>query len=260
MSEQQNGLSEAVQKGLQTASTVRGAVKTGKAIAGAAKGASVGGAAGAAIGFAWENRKALTAIIIGCVALLLLPVVIISMLPSLVFGGLDNADALNNPSAVTQNIEELNESVNRVLSESLGCVLEEIETDRQFYEEEVTTVVNPYAEGFSGQITEIIAEYCAFKKEDPQSCSKENLESLLQEGSDALFFYEKTEQESTEESAITVVDAETGETQTQILTETVKTYTYTVGYRGSPFELTEEQKALARDYAENLKNFIEYGV
>ena len=260
MSEQQNGLSETVQKGLNAANAVRGAIKTGKAIAGAAKGASVGGAAGAAIGFAWENRKVLTAIIIGCVALLLLPVMIICMLPSLIFGGLDNADALNNSSVIQQNIIEIHQSVTDILSENLNQVLEEIDTDRKPYGTGGSVVINPFSEGFDIQINEIIANFCAMQNSDPQKCTKEEFINFLQGYADTLFTYEKEEKENTIMSEMVIVDTETGETTKEILTKTEITYVYTVIYCDIPFELTEEQKAVARDYAENLKNFIEYGV
>ena len=52
----QNPAVEPLQKGAQAANMVRGAVKTGKAVAPAAKGAAAGGPYGAIIAFAWQNR------------------------------------------------------------------------------------------------------------------------------------------------------------------------------------------------------------
>lgn len=65
---------EALETGAQAAQFVRGAVKTGKALAGAAKGAAAGGPYGAVLGFAWENRKLVGNIIIAAIALLMLPI------------------------------------------------------------------------------------------------------------------------------------------------------------------------------------------
>lgn len=260
MREEQNGLSEAVQKGMAASRAIRGAVKTGKAIAGAAKGASVGGAAGAVVGFAWGNRKVLAAIIIGAVALLLLPVVILCMLPSVIFGGLSNTDALNNPSAITQNIEDLKICVENVLSESLDQVLEEIEADRESCGEEGTSVENPYSDNLPDQTIKILAEYCAYNDADPQSCSKDELEGILRGYADSFFTYEKKEEENTIKSEIVIVDSGTGETTKEILTETETVAVYTVLFHDDLFDLTEEQQALANDYEENLKNFIEHGV
>ena len=48
--EQKNGLSEAVETGAPAAQAIHGAIKTGKAVSAAAKGAAVGGPYGAAVG------------------------------------------------------------------------------------------------------------------------------------------------------------------------------------------------------------------
>lgn len=52
-----------LEQGVNAANTVKGAVKTGKAIAGASKGAAVGGPYGAIVGVIWENRKLLIPIV-----------------------------------------------------------------------------------------------------------------------------------------------------------------------------------------------------
>lgn len=74
-------------------STVAGAAKTGKAIASIAKGAATGGAHGAAVEAAKSSRKWTIPI----VAVILLPVLIIAMLPSVIFGSLfgDGTDTPN---------------------------------------------------------------------------------------------------------------------------------------------------------------------
>lgn len=80
--------SGAVQKSAQAAHAVHSAVKTGKAIAGAAKGAAIGGPYGAAAAALWENRRTVVKIVIAVVFVLFLPVLIVLMLPSMIFGGL----------------------------------------------------------------------------------------------------------------------------------------------------------------------------
>ena len=84
MAENNNPASEPLQKGAQAANAVRGAVKTGKAIAAAAKGASAGGLYGAIAAFAWENRGLILKIIIAATAVFLIPVIIICMSITLV--------------------------------------------------------------------------------------------------------------------------------------------------------------------------------
>ena len=62
---------------------VSGAVKTGKAVANIAKGAATGGVHGAAAAAAGSAAKKW---IIPLVAVILLPVVLLAMLPSIIFG------------------------------------------------------------------------------------------------------------------------------------------------------------------------------
>lgn len=77
MAENSRPAAEPLQKGAQAAQMVRGAVKTGKAIAGAAKGAAAGGPYGAAAGFVWENRKVIGKIIIAVIAFMMIPIMLL---------------------------------------------------------------------------------------------------------------------------------------------------------------------------------------
>ena len=96
------------------AGTAKSAIKTGKAIAGATKGAAAGPYGMLAAGL-WENRKNVGKILAAFAALLTLPVLFILMLPSLIFGnlGLDDAtgDALNDNSVIMENIAEAETSL-----------------------------------------------------------------------------------------------------------------------------------------------------
>lgn len=74
-----------------TAQTIHRAIKTGKAISAAAKGAAVGGPYGAAAGaapYAAQHGKKFLA---AAAVLLMLPVLFVLMLPSLIFGGLTSS-------------------------------------------------------------------------------------------------------------------------------------------------------------------------
>ena len=75
----------------QAAGAVRGAMKAGKALAGASKGAAFG-PYGMAAGLAWEGRKVIGKVILAVIAFLLLPVVLLMMLPGALFGGSDADD------------------------------------------------------------------------------------------------------------------------------------------------------------------------
>jgi len=80
-------------KGASAVKTVHRAVKTGKALAGAAKGAAAGGPYGAAAMAIWENRELAIKIVVAAACIIALPFLYILMLPSLVFGGLDSAES-----------------------------------------------------------------------------------------------------------------------------------------------------------------------
>ena len=86
--EKKTGLADAVKTGASAAHTIKGAIKAGKAISGAAKGAAAGGPYGAVAGAVWSGRKHIGKIIAVIIILLLLPVLFILMLPGLIFGGL----------------------------------------------------------------------------------------------------------------------------------------------------------------------------
>ena len=90
-------------------STVHAAAKTSKAVANVMKGAATGGVHGAALATAKNSKKWL----IPMVAILLLPVLIVAMLPSVIFGpffgnGTDSTNAIADDTVLTQNMMDLN--------------------------------------------------------------------------------------------------------------------------------------------------------
>ena len=91
--EKKTGLADAVETGASAAHTIKGAIKAGKAISSAAKGAAAGGPYGAVAGAVWAGRKHIGKIIAVIIILLLLPVLFVLMLPGLIFGGLVSAAA-----------------------------------------------------------------------------------------------------------------------------------------------------------------------
>ena len=66
--DQKSSFSEAVETGASAAHTIRGAIKTGKAISSAAKGAAAGGPYGAVAGAVWAGRKHIGKIIVAVIA------------------------------------------------------------------------------------------------------------------------------------------------------------------------------------------------
>lgn len=275
MANNQSAISDVAQKGMKAASTLRSAVKVGKSIAAAAKGGAAGGWIGAVAAFAWENRRLVAAIIVGLVVILLLPVVIISMLPTLIFGGTGSAyspmDAdnpiLNNPTVITENMEAVTTSVETVFSESLNVILEEIEQDKETLPENSNVmIVYPTVDESNINTANIISQYCAAKNQDYETVSVSDFEATIKNHKDKIYRYEKTEEMKTVEKTVTVVDSSTGEEKENIIITEEKFTVYTVFYNGEDyfadniFNLSAEQKELAKDYSENLSLYLSGGI
>ena len=274
MAENSRPVAEPLQKTMQAAQAVRGAVKTGKAIAAAAKGAAAGGVWGAIGAFAWENRKFLTKVLIAATAVLMIPIIILCMLPSIIFGGFGdshsatepNTPILNSSIAIDTNLTQISTTVSTVLSERMTEVLQAIEDDYANCTADGKEIINPHESAPNFNANLFVGQYCAAKNEDYTTVSIADMESMLRQGKDKLYSYtKKEEQRSVETITETVtVDASTGEeTVTQTVTVTTENWiVYTVVYNGETyfadevFHLTSEQKDLADDYAYNLSLFL----
>ena len=274
MAENNRPVAEPLQKTMQAAQAVRGAVKTGKAIAAAAKGAAAGGVWGAIGAFAWENRKFLTKVLIAATAVLMIPIIILCMLPSVIFGGFGdshsaadpNTPILNSSVAIDSNLTQISTTVSTVLSERMTEVLQAIEDDYANCTADGKEIINPHESAPNFNANLFVGQYCAAKNEDYTTVSIADMESMLRQGKDKLYSYtKKEEQRSVETITETVtVDASTGEeTVTQTVTVTTENWiVYTVVYNGESyfadevFHLTSEQKDLADDYAYNLSLFL----
>lgn len=261
----------------QAAGAVIGAIKAGKALAGASKGAAFG-PYGLAAGLAWEGRKVIGKVIIVVVALLLLPVMILMMLPSMLFGGLGGGDAadtgsdamwddavveealLDDFSVVTKHYDEACIAVDTVMQNAYADVLAEIQADFAGYGANDTMTLNdPYSVSLPHDSTRIICEYSALT--DFEKTIKVNdLTKKLTEYSDNFFFYMVVEEPKTKSSHVQNEDG--------TYTEVQISYTqvnYTVIYLGDDyitedvFGLTDEQKTLAADFADSLALYLDGG-
>ena len=273
MAENQSAISDVMQKGMKAASTVKGAVNFGKSIAAAAKGGSSGGWIGALVALAWENRSLVAAIIAGLVVILLIPIVILSMLPALIFGGIGSEFSpsdtsnpiLNSPTVITENMETVTSSVKNIYNEGLTAILQVIEEDKKSLPEGSNVLIE-YSDDVNNNVNLIISQYCAYKNDEYTGISITDLENTLRSNIDKLYRYEKTEKILPEEVVVTVVDAETGEEVQITVTVEVVTTVYTVFNNGDDyfadniFKLTEEQKELAEYYSENLTLYLQGGI
>lgn len=235
------------------AGLAKGALQTGKTIAGAAKGAAAGpyGMAAAAL---WENRKLIGKIIAALAALLMLPILFLLVLPSLIFGtgGLDDAsgDVLNDNSLIMENIAETESCIESILREKHDALLEKIQAEADALGPDCEySITDEFADQIIYESTLIISQFCA-SQGNYKEINLKKLERLLQDNTAHIFTY------STHVTSRTETDEETGESHTTYH------YEYTVEYAGDSyyadhvFSLTEEQLSIANEYASNLHLFL----
>lgn len=269
--QERSGLNEAAEISAHAAGAVRGAIKTGKAVSGAAKGTAAAGPYGAAAAALWTHRKAVAAIIAG---LLVLPVLFIMLLPSLIFGGLTKAGVegspdtpiLNDNAAIVENINQISQAISDLLEEGQEDVRARIDADFTASGADQKEIINPYESSPAYNANRFIAMYCAAKNQDYASISLKDMEDVIRKAKDALYTFTSTEESRTTTVTETNTDPKTGKvtvTETEV-TEIWKIYT--IVYNGEAyfedkiFALSDEQKGLAENYAQNLSVFLGDGM
>lgn len=261
MNEQRSGLDEVLSVGANAAQAVHGMVKTGKAISAATKGAAVGGPYGAAVGALWGSRKHIGKIALVVIVLVMFPMLFILMLPSLIFGGLTgnaaNQPILNDNTAIVENTNQIAFSISQTLGEGIMDAEERIAQDFAQTGGDNYEVVNPYAGHMESNTNSFISQYCAAKDQDWAAISLPDLEQTLRQGVSHLYSFTRTIEIRTVPD-----DPDTQEDESS--TETW--YIYTISYNGEAyfadtvFHLTDEQKALSDNYAQNLSLFLGDGM
>lgn len=258
---EESGLSKAA----NIAHTAHSAVKTGKAIAAAAKGASVGGPFGAVAGALWGAKHHLAKIVAAIAVLLMLPVLFILMLPSLIFGAIFGTETpdpsaepiMNDNAAITENVNEIGFAVSRVLGDGIDDVEARIQQDFSGTGGDNYEIINPYASDLTNNTNVFIGQYCAAKNEDWENISLTDLETTLRNNKGALYTYTRTSETRTIPDDPDTEEDESG-------SETW--YIYTIVYQGESyfadeiFHLTADQKELADDHAQNLSLFLGDGM
>ncbi|MFG6353608.1 MAG: C39 family peptidase [Oscillospiraceae bacterium] len=259
--EEKSSLSQAA----GTAHTIHGAIKTGKAIAGAAKGAAVGGPYGVAAGVAVGMSKHAGKILAAAAVLLMLPILFILMLPSIIFGGLTAGNSsngipvLNDNAAITENTNDLAFSINQILGEGITDAETRIAADFASTGGDNYEIKNPYEGNLISNTNSFLAQYCAAKDMDWKNISKADLERVLRQGKGHLYTYTRT-------SEVRTVEADDPDTPDVVETKNETWYIYTLSYNGegyfadNVFHLTDDQKSLAGNYAQNLSLFLGDGM
>lgn len=231
-----------------TASAVKGAIKTGKALAGAARG-SAAGPYGAVAGAVWESRHQIGKIVAVIAGLLALPVLFIMMLPSIIFGGLDaeyEMPIMNNDAAVLENVSQAEQIIWMTMYGEHDAVVSRIQAHiASLGENERGIMVDNYIGTLNANSLDLLSEYSASK--NYAEISLPDLEETIRKGSDGLFSYTTTSSSATDSEGVTIT-----------------TYRYTVVYAGDEyfadkvFHLDEQAKETAKDYSSNLALYL-YG-
>lgn len=267
MATESSGFDEAMDVGTSTISHLK-ALKTASTITKAGFGAA-GGPFTAAIGIAIANRHGIAKIIIVIIAILLLPVLFILMLPGLIFGSLmEDTGALNSNTIINDNIRASREAIVEVLEESHADILSEINAAiAKLPEGDTASINDSYTYNISVNANLLISQFCA-SQDNYENINLRKLKSLIRKNKDGLFSYDVATETVTMEVVVeggaegenSPEGNENAEPQTKTVTFT--RHTYTVQYAGDAyfadhvFHLTDEQKKLAQDYAENLTTFF----
>ena len=229
-------------------------VKLIKQIIAIAKGAAVGNIFGAIGAFIWENKGVIIRIIIAVSALMLIPLLVICMLPSVIFNGLENpystddkdALILNDSTVIEENINLIDTAIGSVMGMAKADVKARIELDYAISGADSMEIVDTASEY---SVASFVSQYSAYKINSLTDVSILDMENILLMHKDKLYSYDRVMEERA------VADGE----------DTERVAVYTIVYNGEDyfanhvFHLTDKQKAIAADYRENLRLFLGNG-
>ena len=194
----------------------------------------------------------------------MLPVLFVLMLPSLIFGGLTSSGSagqpiLNDNATIVQNTNDIAFAVNQILGEGITDAEARIAQDFATTGGDNYEVINPYASDMSSNVNSFIAQYCAAKGDTWDTISLSDMQTVLRQGKSSLYSYTRTSETRT-------VEDDDPDTEDVVETKEETWYIYTLVYNGegyfadTVFHLTDDQKSLAGDYAQNLSLFLGDGM
>ncbi|MDD2980950.1 MAG: lysozyme family protein [Hespellia sp.] len=255
------------QSGLEEAIGVGSAARTAHSIAKGLKTGAAGGPIGALAGIAWENRGQLKKVVLAVFAVLMIPVLFLVMLPALIFGDLSaSSDVWNNNAAISSNMQSARTAIVEVLTEAHNDLTAEITAEiNRLPAGDTASINDPYLYSISVNANQLISQFCASKNKWNEINLAE-LKRVITAHKEELFTYSSRTETHTIEVTVTPGEAENSspsETAAPVTqTVTVTEHIYTVKYQGDSyfadhvFELTDKQKEMAADYAENLALFL----
>lgn len=232
---------------------IKGAVKTGKAIANILKGAASGGLHGAVAGAVKSFGKQF--VIIAC-CLLMLPVLFVLLLPQLIFGGLNQPSTggqpiLNDNAAIVENISQSNNTIAQILTEGYEGTKATVESLAAGIE--YSDIVDTVGGNIVFDANQIICWYSASQNQSVENISISHLASLVSAHKQQLYYYETTY----EQRQVQKTD-EHGDPYTETVTFTIFTILYAGDdyFPNTLFALSPEQITLSGEYAVNLTIFL----
>ena len=248
----QNRQTSGLEDVLSTAEKVKGAAKVGKAIANIAKGAASGGLAGAAAEAVNAFKKELLIVVI---VLLVIPVLFLTLLPTVIFNGLNPPDTgdpiLNDDPQVVENVSTINSSIGAILTEAYNEALAEAKAKAAALQ--YAEVVDPVGGNIVYNANQILCWYSASQDETVDNISIPHLSSMVEAHKDQLYYY-TVSYEQREETGYDEYD--------RPYTYTVTYTIFTIQYAGEEyfptqlFQLSDDQKELSGYYAENLTIYL----
>lgn len=150
-------------------------------------------------------------------------------------------------------------AVNQVLGEGITDAEARIAQDFASTGGDNYEIVNPYAADMTSNTNSFISQYCAAKGAEWDTISLTDMQDVLRRGKSSLFSYTRTSETRT-------VEDDDPDTPDIVETRTETWYIYTLVYSGegyfadTVFHLTDDQKSLAVDYAQNLSLFLGDGM
>ena len=165
---------------------------------------------------------------------------------------------LNSETAILENANTITFTISGILGEGMEDVMERIEQDFAASDGDGMEVINPYETNPIYNVNLFVSQYCAAKEKEFADISIADMAAVMRRGKSHLYSSRRTE----EIREKTVEDPETREETTV----SEKWMIYTVLYNGEDyfadqvFALTEDQKELAADYAQNLSLFLGDGL
>ena len=180
------------------------------------------------------------------VLLILLPILFLLLLPGVIFDGYTDGNSLNDGEKVLGNLAQINRDITDIMHVSYTACLEQVEQKR--LSDDYSEVIDLVQDKISYQGHAILSQYCAAQNKDFSQISLDNLLQTVTAHSDQLYTY-------TVHHENRIIGSGTD-------AHNVTVAVYTIRYIGDDywadeiFALTEEEKAVASDYALNLGIFL----